>query len=130
MFLCPEILRAHIPSQLTKNSSQGIVSQIVNDFMPDGRKFAARVPASVGKTTHNRKQDSRLGLVSLAENGPHRQTFGVWIPSCEVGGLPFEGVKVRKFGMSLETKQKQIFWQGIPGKLPGYPGNLGGAQNL
>ena len=38
------------------------------------------------------------------------------------GGLPREGVEAKKFGMSFETQQNQIFWRDIPGFLPGYPG--------
>ena len=37
------------------------------------------------------------------------------------GGLPREGVGAKKFDMSFET-QKNKFFGGYPGILPGYPG--------
>ena len=37
-------------------------------------------------------------------------------------GLPHEGVGAKKFGMSLETREIQLFLQKYPGILPGYPG--------
>ena len=39
------------------------------------------------------------------------------------GGLPCEGVGVKKFDMSLETREIKPFLAGYPGILPGYPGS-------
>ena len=41
-----------------------------------------------------------------------------------VGGLPYEGVGAKKFGMSFETQGNHTFliWRDIPGFSPGYPG--------
>ena len=40
------------------------------------------------------------------------------------GGLPHEGVRAKKFGMSLETRDIKLFWRDIPGfcrDIPGVP---------
>ena len=38
------------------------------------------------------------------------------------GGLPREGVRAKKFGMSLETREINFFGVGYPGILLRYPG--------
>ena len=38
------------------------------------------------------------------------------------GGLPREGARAEKFGMSFKTQGNQTFWRDIPAFLPGYSG--------
>ena len=46
----------------------------------------------------------------------------IWVRIFSVGGgvLPLEGVGAKKFGMSLETRETNLFG-GYPGMLLGYP---------
>ena len=50
----------------------------------------------------------------------HKLKF-LWLRISSVGGFRRQGMGVKKFGMSLETQENQIFG-GIPGFLLGYPG--------
>ena len=64
----------------------------------------------------------RLGVRVRHEKGTQTQTLSpdiFWWG----GGLPREGVRAKKFGMSLETRETKLFLAGYSGILPGYPGS-------
>ena len=64
--------------------------------------------------------------LSGKKNKPKPKLFGPDIFG-RGGGLPCEGVGAKKFDMSLETREIELFWRDIPGFCRDIPG---GAQTV
>ena len=54
-----------------------------------------------------------------ATHQTRKRHFGPRTPSVGWGGLSREGVRAKKFGMSLEKQGEFYFWAGFPGKIAG-----------
>ena len=65
------------------------------------------------------RQKHALSQSTQARNMNPNPNFGSGYPPVvgllRGGGLPREGVGAEKFGMSLETRETNIFWRDIPG---------------